>query len=231
MTKLAPEQEHALGSLVSAGTLSQRQADAVRDACADRRRRPARPVEIAGYLCAAPLLGGMWNVFPHAGSMWLLIAVTVTLVGTGVLIRGRATGVLLALAAVTGGLASAEAFDSIPALAGGVAALVLAVVGYAAWPMALSLLVAGLAGGATVIGLADLTSWTGPGLVLVGPRFLAWSWVPYAAMAAIALACLAFVLVRAFGPRSGTAWSARRTARAPRSARAARATGRGSAAR
>ena len=63
------------------------------------------------------------------------------------------------------------AFDTHPALAGGLAALVLAVVGYAAWPALFALPVTGIACGATVVGLVDLvgfsSSWTGGGLLLV----------------------------------------------------------------
>jgi hypothetical protein len=181
MTRLAHGQERALGALVSAGKLSARDADTVRDALADADPAPLRRriAEVLGYVGGALLLAGAalivgmsWDSFSHAGRVWLLIAVTVVLVGASVALRNRVTGLLLALAAVTGGLAASAAFDTHPALAGGVAALILAVVGYAAWPAVFALPVAGIAGGSVVVGLVDLLgaspTWTGVGLVFLG---------------------------------------------------------------
>jgi len=181
MTKLAHGQERALGELVLAGTLSQQEADAVRNALSDAE--PSTPIrrriaEVIGYVGGALLVAGAalvvgtsWDSFSHAGRVWLLVGVTVLLIGAAVALRNRVTGVLLALGAVTGGLAGSVAFDTHPALAGGLAALVLAVVGYAAWPALFALPVAGIACGATVVGLVDLvgfsSSWTGGGLLLV----------------------------------------------------------------
>jgi hypothetical protein len=103
--------------------------------------------------------------------VWLLVGVTVVLIGAAVALHNRVTGVLLALGTVTGGLAGSVAFDTHPALAGGLTALVLAVASYAAWPALFALPVAGIACGSTVVGLVDLVglspSWTGGGLLLV----------------------------------------------------------------
>ncbi len=180
MTRLAHGQERALGELVTAGTLSRREADAVRHALSDAeptsvRRRIA---ELVGYVGGALLLAGAalvvgtsWDSFSHAGRVWLLIGVTVLLIGAAVALRNRVAGVLLALGALTGGLAGSVAFDAHPALAGGLAGLVLAVAGYAAWPAVFALPVAGLAGASTVVGLVDLAglspSWIGGGLLLL----------------------------------------------------------------
>jgi len=180
MTKLAHGQERALGELVLAGTLSQREADAVRHALNDAESTPMsrRIAEVVGYVGGALLLAGAalvvgtsWDSFSHAGRVWLLAGVTVVLIGAAVALHNRVTGALLALGALTGGLAGAVAFDTHPALAGGLAALLLAVAGYAAWPAVLALPVAGLAGGSAVVGLADLAgytpSWIGGGLLLI----------------------------------------------------------------
>jgi len=180
MTKLAHGQVRALGELVSAGTLSQREADAVRHALTDSESTPMgrRIAEVVGYVGGALLLAGAalvvgtsWDSFSHAGRVWLLVGVTVALIGAAVALRNRVTGALLALGALTGGLAGTVAFDTHPALAGGLAALLLAVAGYAAWPAVFALPVAGLAGGAAVVGLVDLggytPSWIGAGLVLL----------------------------------------------------------------
>ncbi|QUQ67332.1 hypothetical protein [Kutzneria sp. CA-103260] len=180
MTKLAHGQERALGQLVSAGTLSQREADAVRDALTDAEPTPVRRriAELVGYVGGALLLAGAalvvgtsWDAFSHAGRVWLLVGVTVVLIGAAVALRNRVTGVLLALGALTGGLAGSVALDTHPALAGGLAGLVLAVAGYAAWPAVFALPVAGLAGASAMVGLVDLAglspSWTGGGLLLL----------------------------------------------------------------
>jgi hypothetical protein len=180
MTRLAHGQERALGELVTAGTLSQQEADAVRNALTDAEQTPVRRriAEVVGYVGGALLLAGAalvvgtsWDSFSHAGRVWLLIGVTVVLIGAAVALRNQVTGVLLALGAATGGLAGSVAFDTHPALAGGIAALVLAAAGYAAWPAVFALLVAGIAGGSMVIGLVDLVgytpSWTGGGLLLL----------------------------------------------------------------
>jgi hypothetical protein len=180
MTRLAHGQERALGELVTAGTLSRQEADAVRDALTDAE--PSTPIrrriaEVIGYVGGALLVAGAalvvgtsWDSFSHAGRVWLLVAVTVVLNGTAVALRNRVTGLLLALGAVTGGLASSVAFDTHPALAGGVAALALAVASYAAWPALFALPVAGIACGSTVVGLIDIfgwsSSWIGAGLLL-----------------------------------------------------------------
>lgn len=180
MTKLAHGQERALGELVSAGTLSAREAAAVRNALTDAEPTPIRRriAEVLGYVGGALLLAGAalvvgtsWDSFSHAGRVGLLIGVTVVLIGAAVALRNRVTGVLLALGAITGGLAGSVAFDTHPALAGGIAALLLAAAGYAAWPAVFALPVAGIAGGSAVIGLVDLVgyspSWTGGGLLLL----------------------------------------------------------------
>ncbi|MFC0434862.1 hypothetical protein [Kutzneria buriramensis] len=181
MTRLAHGQERALGELVSAGKLSARDANTVRDALTDADPAPLRHriAEVLGYVGGALLLAGAalivgmsWDSFSHAGRVWLLIAVTVVLVGASVALRNRVTGLLLALAAVTGGLAASAAFDTHPALAGGIAALILAVAGYAACPAVFAIPVAGIAGGSLVVGLVDLLgaspTWTGVGLVVLG---------------------------------------------------------------
>lgn len=210
MTKLAHGQERALGELVLAGTLSQQEADAVRNALSDAE--PSTPIrrriaEVIGYVGGALLVAGAalvvgtsWDSFSHAGRVWLLIGVTVLLTGAAVALRNRVTGVLLALGAVTGGLAGSVAFDTHPALAGGVAALVLAVVGYAAWPALFALPVAGIACGATVVGLVDLvgfsSSWTGGGLLLVAAGWavlVAFDVIRHRAVAAGVAAALALI--------------------------------------
>ncbi|GAA3432839.1 hypothetical protein GCM10018954_024420 [Kutzneria kofuensis] len=177
---MAHSQERALGELVSAGTLSQQEADAVRTALTEAEPTPVRRriAEVVGYVGAALLLAGAalvvgssWDSFSHAGRVGLLIGVTVVLIGAAVALRNRVTGVLLALGAVTGGLAGSVAFDTHPALAGGIAGLVLAAAGYAAWPAVFALPVAGIAGASAVIGLVDLAgfapSWIGAGLLLL----------------------------------------------------------------
>jgi hypothetical protein len=181
MTRLAHGQERALGELVSAGTLSEREAAAVRTALADAEPPPLRRriAEVVGYVGGALLVAGAalvvgtsWGSLSHEAQVALLIGVTVVLAGGAVALRNRVTGVLLALAAVTGGLAASAAFDTHPALAGGIAGLVLAIVGYAAWPSGFVPPAAGIAGGAMVIGLVDLVgasvTWIGVGLVLLG---------------------------------------------------------------
>ncbi|HEY0495940.1 MAG TPA: hypothetical protein VGD48_09355 [Kutzneria sp.] len=181
MTRLAHGQERALGELVTAGTLSRQEADAVRNALTDAG--PSTPIrrriaEVIGYVGGALLVAGAalvvgtsWDSFSHVGRVWLLVGVTVVLIGAAVALHNRVTGVLLALGAVTGGLAGSVAFDTHPALAGGLTALVLAVASYAAWPALFALPVAGIACGSTVVGLVDLVglspSWTGGGLLLV----------------------------------------------------------------
>ena len=180
MTRLAHGQERALGELVSAGTLSAREAAAVRHALGDAAPGPVkrRIAEVIGYIGGALLLAGAalvvgtsWDSFSHTGRVWLLIGVTVVLIGAAVALRNQVTGVLLALGAVTGGLAGSVAFDTHPALAGGVAGLLLAVASYAAWPAVFALPVAGVAGGSAVVGLVDLvgfsSSWIGGGLLLL----------------------------------------------------------------
>lgn len=180
MTRLAHGQERALGQLVTAGTLSKQEADAVRNALTDAEETPVRRriAEVVGYVGGALLLAGAalvvgtsWDSFSHAGRVGLLIGVTVVLVGAAVALRNQVTGVLLALGAVTAGLAGSVAFDTHPALAGGIAALVLAAAGYAAWPAVFALPVAGIASGSVVVGLVDLVgftpSWTGGGLLLL----------------------------------------------------------------
>jgi hypothetical protein len=184
MTRLAHGQERALGELVSAGKLTVPQADEVRNALTDSEPTPVRKriAEIVGYLGGALLLAGAalvvgtsWDSFSHAGRVGLLVGVTVVLVGAAVALRNRVTGVLLALGAVTGGLAGSVAFDTHPALAGGIAGLLLAAAGYAAWPAVFTLPVAGVASGSAVVGLVDLLgyspSWTGGGLLLLA---IAW---------------------------------------------------------
>lgn len=180
MTKLAHGQERALGELVLAGTLSEQEAAAVRNALTDTESTPVRRriAEVIGYVGGALLLAGAalvvgtsWDSFSHAGRVGLLIGVTVVLIGAAVALRTRVTGALLALGAITGGLAGSVAFDTHPALAGGIAALLLAAAGYAAWPAVFALPVAGIAGGSAVVGLVDLAgyspSWTGLGLLLL----------------------------------------------------------------
>jgi len=181
MTRFAHGQERALGELVTAGTLSRQEAEAVRTALTDAE--PSTPIrrrvaEVIGYVGGALLVAGAalvvstsWDSFSHAGRVGLLVGVTVVLIGAAVALHNQVTGVLLALGAVTAGLAGAVAFDTHAALAGGLAALVLAVVGYAAWPSVFTLPVAGIAGGTMVVGLVDLvgfsSSWIGAGLLML----------------------------------------------------------------
>ncbi|GAA0644918.1 hypothetical protein GCM10010174_79970 [Kutzneria viridogrisea] len=195
MVKLAAEQQAALKALVTEGTISNGQAEAVLGALeTDRGPARARLAEVLGYVGAALLLAGAslvislsWSGFTHAGRVGLLAGVTVVLavaaLASGVLrgrvnpVRARAGSVLLALAAVTGGFTGMIAAENHqPALVGGGVALVLAVLGYVLAPAIPSLLVAAVASFTAALGLVDLWGYNLPRagliLVLVG---IAWS--------------------------------------------------------
>lgn len=165
--RLPDEEDRALSRLVTEGVLSAEQADAVRVALADARapRGPARWLaELAGYVGGVLMLGGAgallatsWDRLTDGGRAGLLAAVTVVLLGGGLVIAGgprrlpvlragtsarrRVVGALVALSSGTtawtvGVLVEGPATLTAASLAG----LLLAVAGYAVLPTAFGLL-------------------------------------------------------------------------------------------
>ncbi|PRX99639.1 DUF2157 domain-containing protein [Allonocardiopsis opalescens] len=172
--------DRALRGLVGSGALAPGQADAVRAAvAAESAGTGVRWTEILGYLGGGLVIAGAgtlvavaWEDFGQALQVLVLAVVTLALAAAAALAAGgpvalvtgrgaptrtraRVSGVLLALAALSGALAAWVAVGEHSGLVSASAGLVIAVAGYAAMPTAFGLLVAGYLSAAAALSLLD----------------------------------------------------------------------------
>lgn len=159
--RLGPAREDALTRLVTEGTLSTEQADAVREAFAAERARPAGEgwlVEASGYVGGCLLLAGIglflatsWETMTRLERSGLLagLGVAFALVGlgvgggpsgmarlraSGVPMRRRIVGVLFAVSSVALAIAAGVAVTEHPGTVGSLVGVVSAVAGLVAIP-------------------------------------------------------------------------------------------------